>query len=174
MKIENQIQKLSTLSGNSYWDNNGAYQKEYNELRTNLVPDTDEADSVHGEMLRCIGNLFYDFCNNGNCNVINTETIYETETHTCNECQGDGKFFELNDESEEEEVTCGECGGSGEVEEEEEVGVKLSIDKSYERMIDFLETNLKNKTVVSNLRAFLLDKSNGYSNYKFDDKEMRV
>ena len=58
-----------TKLGNSYWDDNGAYQKEYDSLYEELVPPSGEAKCINGKMLRAISRLYYDFCNNGNGNV---------------------------------------------------------------------------------------------------------
>jgi hypothetical protein len=173
MKDPNQDQtpKLITPNGKSYWDGNGAYQKEYDQLVSTLVPNMGEANTIHGEMIRVIGRLTYDFCNNGNCNVISHET--KTEKCDCYECNGRGVVDEYNEETEEEEeIDCGVCGGSGE--SYEDVDGDAYIEDYYEKMVDFLEKHLTNKEVVKNLRAFLLDNSNGYSKYKFDDNEMRV
>jgi hypothetical protein len=58
-----------TKRGNSYWNESGAYQKEFDKLERELVPASGEAETVHGKMLRAINRLYYDFCNNGNGNV---------------------------------------------------------------------------------------------------------
>jgi len=52
---------------NSYWNNNGKYQREYNELKF-LVPRMGKATTVAGELLRSVNRLYYDFYNNGMCN----------------------------------------------------------------------------------------------------------
>ena len=60
------MEKGKTRLGNSYWDNTGYYQDIYDRLYDNLVPSNGDADTIHGELIRCIGRLYYDFCNNGN------------------------------------------------------------------------------------------------------------
>jgi len=175
MSIENQIQKLSTPDGKSYWDSCGIYQKELDELYAKLVPDSGEADTVHGEMIRSVSRLFYDFCNNGNCNVVSRESVYETETKSCDECNGSGDVYaDIDDDESEEMKTCPVCGGSGREEYEEEYDGDIVIEKYYKDMIDFLDKHLINKSVIVNLLAFLCNKSLGYGKYSYDDKEMKV
>lgn len=170
MTTENQTQKLITPKGQSYWNSTGIYQKEYNIL-TKLVPDMGEANTMHGEMIRCVGRLYHDFCNNGNCNAI--DHTVETETHDCSECNGSGEVEERNDETGETEmVSCGDCCGSGEY--EEDVDGEAFINPFFKKMIDFLRQKVSDKTVIDNLEAFMLDNSKGYSQYKFDDEEMNV
>lgn len=170
MTTENQTQKLITPKGQSYWNSTGIYQKEYNDL-TKLVPDMGEANTMHGEMIRCVGRLYHDFCNNGNYNAI--DHTVETETHDCSECNGSGEVEERNDETGETEmVSCGDCCGSGEY--EEDVDGEAFINPFFKKMIDFLRQKVSDKTVIDNLEAFMLDNSKGYSQYKFDDEEMNV
>lgn len=62
-----------TEEGKSYWENNGAYQKEYDELFKTLVPETGSAETIAGEMVRGVSRLYYDYFNNGNGNVVKAE-----------------------------------------------------------------------------------------------------
>jgi len=153
--MEKQITKL----GKGYWDNNGAYQKEYDELYTQLVPAKDKSKTVHGEMIRCVSRLFYDYCNNGNCNVLDggTYTSYET----CSECDGSGYH-------EEEEDQCNYCYGDGEVEVEQ--AEDLYITDYYLEMFNFLEENMVNPKYLIDLKEFLL---NGSADFNFKPDEMR-
>ena len=153
------MEKLITEKGKSYWNNNGAYQKEYEELYEKLVPSSGEADSIHGEMIRAVSRLFYDFCNNGNCNVI------EIEQDTCQECGGCG--YEDNDDEDGIE-DCYWCDGQGTEEGD------IVIDDYYQEMIDFLEDNMDNTKSLDVLIDFLEDKSYGYGKYTFNDKEMKI
>ena len=59
----------TTPEGCSYWAGTGAYSEEYKKLNKKLVPSSGDAPTVHGELIRCVGRLAYDFYNNGNCNV---------------------------------------------------------------------------------------------------------
>ena len=53
---------------NTYWNDKGKYQKQYDELFPLLVPDEGMAATYHGEVLRCIANVYYDVYNNGGGN----------------------------------------------------------------------------------------------------------
>jgi hypothetical protein len=52
----------------TYWDHKGKYQKEYEKLSAKLVPQSGKAPTYEGELLRCLGNFYYDRFNNGHCN----------------------------------------------------------------------------------------------------------
>ena len=173
--MENTIEKRITEKGKSYWDSKGAYQKEMDKLYGKLVPSSGEANTVHGEMIRSINRLFYDFCNNGNCNVIEVLTETETDRYTCSECNGSGEVDGEDVHGEDAIETCGECGGSGELVEENEVETgEIEITQYYKKMIDFLSEKLNNKKVVSDLIEFLKNSSKGYGKYAYNDDEMGI
>lgn len=52
-----------------YWHRQGRHQKIYERLQNKLVPDTGEADTEAGEIIRAIGNVVYDIGNDGGCNL---------------------------------------------------------------------------------------------------------
>lgn len=77
----NTIVKKVTENGKSYWDGNGAYQKEFDALYEELVPPSGEAKTVVGELVRSISRLTYEYYNNGNQNACNFiyEEVYDEE-----------------------------------------------------------------------------------------------
>jgi hypothetical protein len=52
----------------TYWNEKGKHQAEYDEL-VKQVPGSGKAEAEHIELLRCIGNVYYDCYNNGGCNL---------------------------------------------------------------------------------------------------------
>jgi len=50
---------------NTYWNGNGKYQKEYDQMVNDLVPASGKCDTLAGEMIRAVSRLGYDFYNNG-------------------------------------------------------------------------------------------------------------
>jgi hypothetical protein len=52
----------------TYWQDNGNYQKEYEALYQLLVPEMGNCKTLEGEMLRASCRLYYDYYNNGMCN----------------------------------------------------------------------------------------------------------
>lgn len=52
----------------TYWNHEGKHQTEYNRLYEKLVPASGRAGTQHGELLRAICKLYYDYYNNGACN----------------------------------------------------------------------------------------------------------
>jgi DnaJ-class molecular chaperone len=178
----NKMEKRITEFGKSYWNNNGAYQEEYDKLYEELVPSRGEADTIHGEMIRAVSRLFYDFCNNGNCNV------REVQEESCDECGGSGYEEEdchsccgIGYYVEEEGDECLECGGSGY--ETRDCGYcggdcyvdgDVVINDYYQDMIDFLHQHSTNKRVVEKVEEFITRKDLGYGDYTFGDDEMKV
>lgn len=63
------IEMKNSKVGESYWNDNGAYNAVQLELYNKLVPSMGEADSIHGEVLRCANALYWDYFNNGNGNA---------------------------------------------------------------------------------------------------------
>ena len=68
-----EIKEMITEYNPTYWNSKGKYQKEWDNLWKKLVPPEGEAETYHGEALRCMGRFYYDRYNNGNCN----DTSYE-------------------------------------------------------------------------------------------------
>lgn len=60
-----------------YWCKKGKYQREYDMLYGLLVPDSGEANTEQGELLRMTSRLYYEIYNNGrNCNSRKEEITY--------------------------------------------------------------------------------------------------
>jgi hypothetical protein len=177
------MERKTTESGKSYWNENGAYQTEYDKLYGELVPSRGEADTVHGEMIRAVSRLFYDFCNNGNCNAVEVQQEpcdycggdgYEDEI--CNSCDGDGEVEYEEDNLE----PCYECDGEGYIHEDCHycggdcyVDGEAVITSYYQDMIDFLHSHLTDSKVVDNLESFMTRNDIGYGTYTFNDDEMK-
>ena len=53
---------------NTYWNSNGKFQTQYQELYSNLVPDSGKCDTLEGELIRSLCKVYYDFYNNQMCN----------------------------------------------------------------------------------------------------------
>lgn len=182
------MEKLTTESGKSYWNNNGVYQEQYDKLYESLVPSSGESDTVHGEMLRAVSRLFYDYCNNGNCNIRDVQqdccpdcdgSGFE-EPDDCYHCEGSGEIYE--DEDEEELVTCDSCDGSGEEEPRDcsycggdcYVDSEVKIDQYYESMLTVLHNSMIEHRLVDEVEDFITRDDLGYGDYTFDDSEMKV
>lgn len=127
--------KITEL-GKSYWDESGAYQKEYKELYDKLVPTSGSSETLHGELIRAISRLFWDYCNNGNGNA--AEAKYGETEYTCYDCGGSGEI-EADDEGNVE--YCESCGGSG-VYTEEEIE-EVEITPFYGKFLDLIQNNLE-------------------------------
>ena len=158
------MEKRNTPSGQSYWNETGAYQQEHDSLWKVLVPASGACDTIHGELIRATSRLFYEFCNNGNCNAI------EVETGRCPYCVGDGQVdsgYKYSDWGADTYEDCSWCDGSGEVEGD------TIITSFYASFLDLIEEHVPTAP-VQELRDFMEDSSRGYSNYKFDDTEMGV
>jgi hypothetical protein len=75
IKMKNTKEQYTT----SYWDENGKYQKEYDTLFDKLVPTSGRAKTNDGNIIRALSCLWYDYCNNGNCNVAEMDYKYGVE-----------------------------------------------------------------------------------------------
>ena len=117
-----------------------------------------EADSLHGELLRSISNLYYDFYNNGNCNVIEGQWDYEEVEVECSWCGGSG---ELDDGEE-----CPDCLGSGYDYETEETFNGILIPSRFQKQIDLLKETLTNKENIILLEKQLKDNSVDWELYE--------
>ncbi len=64
------------------------------------------SENLVGEVVRAMNRLYYEYCNNGNCNAIDVEEI-EGEWIECSCCGGTGFIY---DDEEECSYCCGEGG----------------------------------------------------------------
>jgi len=53
----------------SLWNRTSPYTELYNHFNDKLVPVSGKADTKHGELFRCAGNIYCDCFNNGGCNL---------------------------------------------------------------------------------------------------------
>lgn len=75
-KYEGQDPIKHTKRGKSYWSNTGAYSKELGKLE-HLIPPRGFAKTFHGELLRCVSNIYCERMNNSNCNA--QDIIYDDD-----------------------------------------------------------------------------------------------
>lgn len=82
----------------SYWSKSGRHQRLYDRLYAKLVPDSGEAGSDAGELLRTVSNVYYDIYNNGGCNLLDSKLSdleeLESLTRTWG-INGQAKTFEM-------------------------------------------------------------------------------
>lgn len=149
-------EKLNSTLKQHYWGDSGVYQKIYDNLYNELVPSSNMAETIHGELLRCISRLYYDFCNNGNCNVL------DVKMEDCLYCYGSG----YEDDSDGEEQNCSYCDG------ECRVGGDLYVTNYYDDMLSFLEINMTERNLAKDLRTWLLQEYQ--THYSFSDEQMNV
>lgn len=55
----------------TYWNQTGRFEQLYRDLTAKLVPEEGKSLTPHGELLRAIGRIYYDWFNNGGCNFDN-------------------------------------------------------------------------------------------------------
>lgn len=159
---------LHTEIGKTYWNEEGIYQSEYDELYNELVPASGSAQTLNGELIRAISRLSYEYFNNGNCNACERTTHVEEED--CPYCMGYG--YLNNDEDD----VCEECGGSGVI--EEEVEDDPVIDDYYAKFLRLIrecvsvdEVDVEN--LVDNVESVIL-KSEGYYTPELDEHYTRL
>jgi hypothetical protein len=135
----NDKELLWTPKGNSYWEENGVYQAEYEKLFDELVPGYGSARTINGELIRCVNRLFYDYCNNGNGNA----QEHEYEEEDCWICNGGGEDEDGDD--------CEDCGGAGT--DYEAISV-YSIREDFDDMLEFL-ANYVDRNQVERIRGII-------------------
>ena len=128
--------RLTSEEG-SYWNHNGAYQQEGDELYDKLVPAQGAAETLHGELIRGINRLFHEYCNNGNCNA--AEITYAGE-------RGWWDVDENEDDYDPNEI------------------IDVQIDPYYGKFLSLIETSLVDRiddaeveSVVERVREIILD-----------------
>ena len=109
-----------------------------------------QADTLHGELIRAVSRLCYDYYNNGNMNA--THIGYETEEVSCS-CYG----------SDEE---CEECGVYGRVDEEYEV---YSIAPMYDHFLEIVKDEIKGSEVAIKIISNMIE-NNQSCNYSEEEK----
>jgi hypothetical protein len=60
---------LSTPT-HTYWNGKGANQQEFIRLSNKFMESSGCSQTLNGEVIRAINRLYYEFCNNGNCNAV--------------------------------------------------------------------------------------------------------
>lgn len=89
-----------TSENNHYWNNNGAYQQEMDRLYDKFVPVSGRSENLTGEVIRAANRLYYEFCNNGNGNTLQSRTVcggsgyIDDFDETCDYCNGEGGWVE--------------------------------------------------------------------------------
>ncbi len=121
------VKKRVTKRGGCYWGGSGAYQKEYGALYDKLIPPYGEAATVHGEMIRAVTKLNYDYFNNGNCN------LHEEYPSLCGDCEGRG---------------CLGCHYNGYTDDE------FELEWGFQAYVDFLKSHLKDLQPLDALLRF--------------------
>lgn len=124
-----------------YWNSEGAQQKEMDRLTNKFMPDRGCAENLTGEVVRAINRLYYEFCNNGNCNALSCEITHGGWVE-CSRCGGVGSIREyINGEICIEECSC--CGGEGGYYEEDEY--EYSLDKFFGNFIKLIRQYFEQK-----------------------------
>jgi len=100
---------------NTYWNQKGKYQEQYDKWADELMPAMGAAKTVAGELIRAVSRLAYDFYNNGMGNdtsgalnflrdkgvvdVFTYKTIKPYTTGMCYKGNYDGDLFQIAIES---------------------------------------------------------------------------
>ena len=79
MMVNEKYNIPSEIGAKSYWNNEGQFQKEYDELYNELVPASGRSETLFGEVIRAVSRLGYEYLNNGNCNARETTEIEDDE-----------------------------------------------------------------------------------------------
>ena len=125
-----------------YWNNNGGNEQELKRLTEKFMPASGRAENLVGEVIRAVNRLYYEFCNNGNCNAMDCHTI-PGEWVECHVCNGSGYIEDF-------EETCDYCGGSGGWEEEDE---EYTLNEFYGNFINLIREYFTSKNCADGIKA---------------------
>lgn len=152
-----------------YWNNEGVYDKEFTQITETLMKARGRGDNLRAEVVRAANQLYYEYCNNGNCNAMNVKYGDEVEV-TCSCCGGCGYL------GDDEDDTCPACGGSGVVYEEGEN--EYSVSEYYDNFIKLIRDTLNDKEsckVMEDIRSFIEQTGDGTSHdWYFNDNNMHM
>lgn len=163
-------QQLNTELGKSYWDSNGVYQKEFDEFYNKLVPLSGASLTLNGELIRSISRLFYEYCNNGNCNAC--EVKWGEEEYNCVSCNGSGEIHNNDEDNNEIIVDCDTCYGSGK--ESEEVIESISVSFMYAQFLKLIKKSIPNSENQVNIISEFIQENHYSSKDQFSDKNMGI
>lgn len=148
-----------------YWNNEGVYSKEFSEMTERLMKPSGCGDNLTAEVVRAANRLYYEYCNNGNCNAVDISEPAET---ICPCCGGDGYIVE-----DDEAYTCDECDGEGVVYEDADI----NIDEYYDNFIKLIKKSIKTNEAIealNNIRSFILDGVGAPHDWYFNDNNMHM
>lgn len=137
------VQITPKNSANHYWDGKGVNQELFTEMTDSLMPAQDEGKTLHAEMIRAANRLSYDYCNNGNCNVI--ERIYEWDD---------------------------DCGDDVEVDREINSYYQRMLDLLEATFIEAGEEYIEGAKIVGEIQDFILEGDPDCDSCYFSDKNM--
>jgi hypothetical protein len=146
----------------NFWNGNHPLSEALTNLEDRFIPPKGRASTPHGEAIRAISRLNYEYFNNGNCNAA------EINKETCPTCDGDG--YEVIDwEAEEEETRdCSVCDGDCYIVD------GMDIDPFYEDLLSHITAYVpKSMRLVSDVQKLICDPRLNY-NYEYDQAESDV
>lgn len=143
----NLTQKPLVLSRASqhYWNGNGGNEQELQRLTEKFIPASGRAENLVGEVIRAVNRLYYEFCNNGNCNAMDSHTI-PGEWVECSRCSGSG--YVEDDDEDSECCDCGEEGGYYEDDDEE-----YTLNEFYGNFIKLIHEYFTSKNCAEGIKA---------------------
>ena len=146
----------STELGKSYWNKTGVYQEDYDKLYKIHVPSNGNAETLNGELIRSISRLYYEYCNNGNCNA--SECSYKHDVETCSTCNGTGELFYGDEEKED----CDVCCGSGQFDNDEEID-DAWVTELYANFLRLIKENIPSSKENDDTYYTIIDIITDYS-----------
>jgi len=138
---------------NKYWNSKGKYQKEYDKLWKS-VPDSGECEDEDLEILRINSKLYYDYYNNGFCNLYDCfKRELETFLDFIEIWKEGRKLKELIEENTSTTEYCDCCENEEEEEVEPYFTYRSMTDKEKEEFEDILE-KVTDKVIVKVNKIF--------------------
>lgn len=142
----------------NFWNGNHPLSEALTNLEDRFIPPMGRASTPHGEAIRAVSRLNYEYFNNGNCNAA------EMDKEICPRCDGSG----FEDGEEEDEVWCYECDGDCHIDD------GMTIDPYYDDLLSHITAYVpKSMHLVSDVQQLICDPRLNY-NYEYDQDESDV
>ena len=95
------IELKLTESAGGYWRGDSVNNETDRKLWAKLVPASGDAETLHGELLRCASKIYRDTYQNGGCNIVD----FEDNGYSCDHCG----YYETEEEEREGLEHIDEC-----------------------------------------------------------------
>ena len=135
----------------SYWEDTGRFQKDFDRLTKEHMRPSGPSLTIEGELIRIANRFYYEWCNNGNCNLFIENWVDEEY------------YIGTDDEGDEEYDT-------------ETTLESVEVSPFYQELLDFTIKTLKDSnpeiiTIIDSIIEYATNRAIYENSYKFNKTE---